>query len=56
MAVELVVTINRGTFIYSYEIDTDKLDRTSLVTGERSCHQVPTNTFKAGSCWSEVPL
>jgi hypothetical protein len=29
------------TFIYSYNKYTDQLHRTSLVTGERSSHQVP---------------
>jgi hypothetical protein len=43
------------TFIYSYEGDTDQLHRTSLVTGERSSHRVPSYTFEAGCCWSEVP-
>jgi hypothetical protein len=43
------------TFIYSYEIDTDKLHRTSLVTGERYSHRVPSYTFKDWCCWSEVP-
>jgi hypothetical protein len=43
------------TFIYSYELGTDNLHRTSLVTGERSSHQVPSYTFKYCCCWSEVP-
>jgi hypothetical protein len=42
------------TFIYSYEDETDYLHRTSLVTGERSSHRVPSYTFKHYSCWSEV--
>jgi hypothetical protein len=41
------------TFIYSY--DTFQLHRTNLVTGERSSHRVPSNTFKECCCWSEVP-
>jgi hypothetical protein len=44
----------RSTFIYSYKEHTDELDRTSLVTGEQSSHQVPFYTFKPGCCWSEV--
>jgi hypothetical protein len=42
------------TSIYSYEMHTDRLHRTSLVTGERSCHRVSSYTFKFGCCWSEV--
>jgi hypothetical protein len=42
-------------FIYSYEQGTDQLHRTSLVTGEHSIHCVPSYTFKASCCWSEVP-
>jgi hypothetical protein len=42
------------TFIYSYTHDTDQLTWTSLVTGEHSSHRVPSYTFKAGCCWSEV--
>jgi hypothetical protein len=44
-----------STFIYSYNLYTDQLHRTSLVTGEHSSHQVPSYTFKPGCCWSEVP-
>jgi hypothetical protein len=43
------------TFIYSYRRETDQLHRTSLVTGEPSNHRVPSYTFKACCCWSEVP-
>jgi hypothetical protein len=43
------------TFIYSYEAYTNELHRTSLVTGERSSHRVPSYTFKFYCCWSEVP-
>jgi hypothetical protein len=43
------------TFIYSYKYNSDKLHRTNLVTGEHSSHRVPSYTFKAGCCWSEVP-
>jgi hypothetical protein len=43
------------TFIYSYKYSTDQLNRTSLVTGKHSRHQVPSYTFKEGCCWSEVP-
>jgi hypothetical protein len=43
------------TFIYSYNIETDQLHRTNLVTGERSSHRVPSYMFKLGCCWSEVP-
>jgi hypothetical protein len=42
-------------FINSYTEFTDKLHRTSLVTGERSSHRLPSFTFKYGCCWSEVP-
>jgi hypothetical protein len=42
-------------FIYSYEIDTNELHRTSLVTGEHSSLRVPSYTFKEGCWWSEVP-
>jgi hypothetical protein len=43
------------TFIYSYKHSTDLLHRTSLVTGKRSSHRVPSYTFKLGCRWSEVP-
>jgi hypothetical protein len=43
------------TFIYSYEGNTNKLHRTSLVTGEHSSHQVPSHEFKDCCYWSEVP-
>jgi hypothetical protein len=43
------------TFIYSYKCNTDKLHRTSLITGEHSSHRVPSYRFKGGCCWSEVP-
>jgi hypothetical protein len=43
------------TFIYSYKYETNKLHRTSLVTGEHSSHRAPSYTFKRGCCWSEVP-
>jgi hypothetical protein len=43
------------TFIYSYRYKTDQLHRTSLVTGERLIHRVPSYTFKYICCWSEVP-
>jgi hypothetical protein len=42
------------TFIYSYERNTDRLHRTSLVTGERLSQRVPSYTFKEWCCWSEV--
>jgi hypothetical protein len=42
-------------FIYSYEQSTDQLHRTSIATGEHSIHRVPSYTFKASCCWSEVP-
>jgi hypothetical protein len=42
------------TFIYSYEMDTDRLHRTSLVTGEHSSLRVPSYTFKYGCCWSDL--
>jgi hypothetical protein len=43
------------TFIYSYYQYTDQLHRTSLVTGEHSCHRVASYRFKQVCCWSEVP-
>jgi hypothetical protein len=43
------------TFIYSYEIDTEQLHRTNLVTGEHSSHRIPSYYFKYGCCWSELP-
>jgi hypothetical protein len=43
------------TFIYSYRCNTEQLHRTSLVTGERSSHHVPSYIFRIGCCWSEVP-
>jgi hypothetical protein len=43
------------TFIFSYKNNTNKLHRTSLVTGEQSTHRVPSYRFKASCCWSEVP-
>jgi hypothetical protein len=43
------------TFIYSYKYNSDQLHRTSLVTGERSSHRVPSYSFNEGCCWSEVP-
>jgi hypothetical protein len=43
------------TFIYSYMYNTGQLHRTSLVTGERSIHRVPSYRFMECCCWSEVP-
>jgi hypothetical protein len=43
------------SFIYSYESNTDKLHRTSLITGEASCHRVISYEFKQYSVWSELP-
>jgi hypothetical protein len=43
------------TFIYSYLQSTDQLHRANLVTGELSCHRVPSHTFKMFCYWSEVP-
>jgi hypothetical protein len=43
------------TFIYSYKHNTASLYRTNLVTGEPSCHRVPSYTLKESCCWSEVP-
>jgi hypothetical protein len=43
------------TSFYSYEQTTDKLYETSLVTGETSCHRIPSYTFKKNCCWSELP-
>jgi hypothetical protein len=42
-------------FIYSFEIETDQLHRTNLVTGEKSSHSISQHQFKTGSCWSELP-
>jgi hypothetical protein len=50
--------LNEDTFpilIYSYNNGTDQLHWTSLVTGEQYKHRVPSYTFKASCCWSEVP-
>jgi hypothetical protein len=41
--------------IYSCKEYSDKLVRTSLVTGEQSSHRVPSYTFNQGCCWSEEP-
>jgi hypothetical protein len=38
-------------FIYSYRRDTNLLYRTSLVTGARSIHRVPSYQFKYGCYW-----
>jgi hypothetical protein len=43
------------SFIYSCKDSTDQLYSTNLVTGEHSCHRVPSYQFKHRSCWSEVP-
>jgi hypothetical protein len=43
------------TFIYDGEIESDRLHRTNLVTGERSIHRVRSYTYRLYSCWSEVP-
>jgi hypothetical protein len=51
---ETLHIVTLPTFIYSYEELTGQLHRTSLVTGEQSSHQVPSYTFKACCCWSEV--
>jgi hypothetical protein len=42
-------------FIYSYEECTNQLHRTSLINGEQSSHRMPSQEFKCGCCWSEVP-
>jgi hypothetical protein len=46
---------NLPTFFYSYKYNTDRLHRTSLVTGEKSSHHVPSYRFKDGCFLSEVP-
>jgi hypothetical protein len=43
------------TCIYSYNHGTNQLYRTSLVTGETSCSELPSYTFKLGCFWSELP-
>jgi hypothetical protein len=51
---ETLYVVTLPTFIYSYKRNTDQLHRTSLVTGEKSSHRVPSYTFKHSCCWSEV--
>jgi hypothetical protein len=43
------------TFFYSCEGDTNQLHRVNLITGEKSCHEVPPYQFKYGCRWSELP-
>jgi hypothetical protein len=52
---EEAAQIQLPTFIYSYKQSTDQLYDTSLVTGETSCHRIPSYTFKKFCCWSELP-
>jgi hypothetical protein len=42
------------TFIYSYKLYTDQLQRTSILTREQSIHHIPSYKFKEGYL-SEVP-
>jgi hypothetical protein len=42
-------------WIYSYQYNSDMLWRTSLITGEESCHHLPSYKFKTYCCWSELP-
>lgn len=39
--------------IYSYKSYTNQLFRTTLNTGETTCHKLGTFVFKWGSCWSQ---
>jgi hypothetical protein len=42
-------------FIYCCRYGSGQLLRTNLLTGEQSCHQVPTDQFKFGCRWNELP-
>jgi hypothetical protein len=43
------------TFIYSYKYNTGQLWRTNLLTGEHSCHDLPSYQSRFGCCWTELP-
>jgi hypothetical protein len=43
------------TFFYCCKYDSNKLHRYNLLTGKKSCHEVPNYRFKTYSRWSEVP-
>jgi hypothetical protein len=43
------------TFFYSCKPYTNKLHRVNFLTGELSCHEVPSYQFKGGCRWSELP-
>jgi hypothetical protein len=43
------------TFFYCCRVNTNKLHRVNLVTGEQSWHKVPSYQFSYGCRWSELP-
>jgi hypothetical protein len=43
------------TFYYCCQEDTNKLLRVNLLTGEETCHRVPSYQFKYYCRWSELP-
>jgi hypothetical protein len=42
-------------FFYCCKKETNQLHRVNLLTGEQSCHEVPSYQFKKGCHWSELP-
>jgi hypothetical protein len=42
-------------YIYGYEERTNNMNRTDLLTGVQSFHEVASYEFKPGCCWSELP-
>jgi hypothetical protein len=43
------------TFLYCCQWNTNKLCMVNLLTGVKSCHEVPSYQFKGGCRWSELP-
>jgi hypothetical protein len=43
------------TYFYCCQYNTNKLHMANLLTGEQSCHEVPSYQFKWGCRWSELP-
>jgi hypothetical protein len=43
------------TFFYCCQMSSNKLHRANLLTGEQSCHRVPSYQFKDGFRWSQLP-
>jgi hypothetical protein len=43
------------TFLYYCRLETNQLHRVNLITGERSCDEVPNYQFRYGCRWSELP-